>query len=348
MSTLCIRHPGSSEGRARGWAISLVIHGLVIWFSIALVTSLRLPPDPNVFRWKVALVEPPEPAPQELVPAVATKPTVAPPKPDKPANREPVQAVQPVEKLIHQRPMAQRQLVKLLPESAQELAEPVPQVIDRILHAVETPSPVVSAPEVSLPTVTTSVVEGIVTTAPHPGVQEAMAILAPPVEHAPILRKPTVIQESRPGIESRIVSRTEVTTEVASLPTPIETRAAQELKNKASLRDIQRRPTLPTKSDYSWLPSTLEKAIGDVRLPDVTYDLRGELSLKIFHGELKIYLEDVHLTKSTGHAEADRIILEKIKKVFPMKSNQAVQPAARVHTFSLPFDITYQKERKPS
>jgi hypothetical protein len=128
---------------------------------------------------------------------------------------------------------------------------------------------------------------------------------------------------------------------------PLETTAPKLDPTKDERRASMRPLRLP-KADYSWLPAMLERAIGEVRFTDVTYDLRGELALRIFHGELKIYLEEVRLTTSTGHAEADRLVLERIKKAFPMKSTQSVLPADRVQRFSIPFDITYHKERKRS
>ena len=64
MTTLCVRHPRSIEQYAGAWAISLAVHGLALCLFLALVTTLHLPPDPNIFRWDVALVNTPEPEPE--------------------------------------------------------------------------------------------------------------------------------------------------------------------------------------------------------------------------------------------------------------------------------------------
>lgn len=93
-----MKRPGSgrrpaSRRYARGWALSLLLHGLCLAGAVLLVSDLRLAPQPEPFRWEVALVNSPS------LNASAPQPAARPLQPvEKPTARPLRPVAQPVQK----------------------------------------------------------------------------------------------------------------------------------------------------------------------------------------------------------------------------------------------------------
>ncbi len=81
-------HPGTPEGfvhlRARGWIISLCLHGAAVFLAGLFVAKLSLAPPSSSFHWEVTVVAPPALSPAASM--SATEPVVA-KKPPRPAQR---------------------------------------------------------------------------------------------------------------------------------------------------------------------------------------------------------------------------------------------------------------------
>jgi hypothetical protein len=361
VSTARLSYPGPTS--YVGWTLSFFLHGLAVWCSLLLVTSLSLPPDTNIFRWEVALVNPVEPAPENVADlSRPVDPHAAPSRAGNVAKQlMPLPSrVTPIERSTLARPMQTtpvmeniqsvvvkrreqpivREDMETLASLARNLtpAEPVHAAAQAVTVPVESPENAVHHE----PVTTSELIR-------HQRVVEEMSPVssASPAEVVVPLARERHLVETTPQPSLVQEQQREQHVEKLAALVPLET-TAPKLDPTKDERRANIRPLRLPKADYSWLPAMLERAIGEVRFADVTYDLRGELSLRIFHGELKIYLEDIVLSKSTGHAEADRLVLERIKKAFPMKSTQSVLPIDRVQKFSIPFDITYHKERKRS
>ena len=135
MSTLSMRHPQDIQQHLQGWTVSFLIHGVAVALSVALVSSLQLPPEPKVFKWDVAVVERPSPIPaEETAPAdpvpAPTAPTPVTPKPMKAQappveSRQVVQAVERVEAVQTVRsvePVIQQEVRSATPIMHEQLA----------------------------------------------------------------------------------------------------------------------------------------------------------------------------------------------------------------------------------
>ncbi|MBM4122034.1 MAG: TonB family protein [Nitrospira sp.] len=150
MNTLSIRHPGEIRSYAQSLALSVLIHGLIITFAVTVLSDLKLAPEPEPFKWDVAMVDRPVPK-QVETPSEANVATPAPPPP-KPAPAQPVteavQTVQTVQQVVHQEVREVRRVVQTSAQPTQVVSRAVQPV--QALQQVAAPTEAV-APEGARP-----------------------------------------------------------------------------------------------------------------------------------------------------------------------------------------------------
>lgn len=368
MSTLRLQYPGSTQQHLRGWAISFLVHGIAVGLSLALVTSLHLPPQPKVFKWDVAVVDAPQPTPTEQTLPPETKPAeiVPPPLPPAPAESRPpepqqavrtvqsIQPVQTVQQVVHQEVRSVAPVVQESRRQTEETPRQPAEVVTRSVQSVEATPQAVSAPK-----------EVVTATDPLPLVRDTRAIPAEPrVESAPVIREaspapaaktvlsaPSLRQEATVEVPTISSGPTAITPqpspEATSIPAMAKERASpKEIVAKApvpagaekgTLKDVPVRSSQATRPDFGWLTEALLKSVeqrkGYPRQARIDL-IEGKVTLRMVLKEdgRSVDLVDLGIEESSGHAILDRHALEVVRKAFPLELKQPLgQPRIQVH-----------------
>jgi protein TonB len=128
-----------SSSYTLSWLFSLLFHGVMVGFAVALMTDLRLAPQPEPFKWDVSVLEP------------APRPVEQPARPQPAVENPPVEP-QPVVQTVQQ--VVQREIRTVTPV-VQATPQPVrsePEVIARTAQPIETPpAPAVEQPSSAAP-----------------------------------------------------------------------------------------------------------------------------------------------------------------------------------------------------
>ena len=289
MTTLSMRHPQDTQQHLHGWAASFLIHGVAVALSVALVSSLRLPPEPKVFKWDVAVVERPSPVPaEETAPAdpvpAPTAPTPVPPKPMKPQappveSRQVVQTVERVEAVPMIRsaePVVHQEMRSMTPIVRERLAatEPAPRqftpIVNRPVQSVEAAPQTLSA------------------------AHETMTV----VESSPVLLAP----------DTQVVAMAPVVRQEAKSRIPV-----------AAAAPARAVPTHQKKSDdYAWLVDALKRSLRKVR-PTLERGGKLRLMLKVRQDGNQVDLVDLAVAESSGYVAVDRKAIEVVRQAFPLE-----------------------------
>jgi TonB family protein len=352
----------------------VVFHGVLVSAALALVSELTLPPQLEVFTWDVAVVEtptPPEPVaastPPPVAPAPPTPQPVKTPVPKKsdPVKPEPVvQAQQPVESIQpvqETQPIREHQLVQETePVREHQLVQETEPVREhqpvQETQALTTAQPVRHTMAEQVATATQPVQTD---TRPSREVTHAVSRSHVPVESAESVEQTVATVQS--------VAHTETTVQdhaVASAPAaseralieashaPIETAqkveqpvAAQALPavQQRVMRHMPVRTRPAAQPDYGWLAQALWANVEQrKRYPSEAKLNRWEgkvvLRLTIEQRGTSIYLVDLALEESSGHAVLDRHTQEVVRKAFPIKVKHTLaQPQIQLY---LPFSYS--------
>ncbi len=146
MTTLPLRHPGEAQRLLFGWGLSLLGHGLVAAAAFVLVADLRLVPQPEPFRWEVAMVEAP---PAESAAGDPARRAAAPSAP--PLDPRPVQSRQAVETVPAARPVEPVQAAERMEPIVRELVRRDVRLVQPVTQAAPTVQPVEASRAVSRP-----------------------------------------------------------------------------------------------------------------------------------------------------------------------------------------------------
>lgn len=290
MTTLSMRHPQDNQQHLHGWAASFLIHGVAVALSVALVSSLRLPPEPKVFKWDVAVVERPSPVPaEETAPAdpvpAPTAPTPVPPKPMTKAQSQPVESRQVVQAV--ERVEAVQTVRSVEPVVQQEVRSATPIMRERL--AATEPAPRQSAPVVDRPVQS---VEAAPQTLP------AAHETTPVVESSPVPLAP----------ETQVVAVAPVVRQEARSRIPVAAAAPARIV-----------PTHQKKSeDYAWLVDALKKSLQKVR-PTLERGGKLRLMLKVRQDGNQVDLVDLAVAESSGYVAVDRKAIEVVRQAFPLE-----------------------------
>ena len=207
MSMLSIRHPQSMDQYIGAWAVSVAAHGLALGLFVALVTTLHLPPDPNLFRWEVTMVETPEQAAETA--SAQLEATPPPPVPDR-LQESPALATPPSRTVPVQAQQIQRQIEKV---------ETV-QVIERT-NRIET----VRTVHMSKP-IAHQEIESVTALPQEVSVSDAQ----PTLESAPVINQP--LQTTAKAVQTPLKTATRATVDNPAISR--ETRSVQEAAIVAS------------------------------------------------------------------------------------------------------------------
>jgi outer membrane biosynthesis protein TonB len=342
VSTLTLQHPGETSKRLQGWAGSLVIHGLAVLLSVALVSSLRLPPEPTVFTWDVAVVEapPPRPAEQPAPTPARSKPKKASPPPvaPNPVRRqvepvrqqsepvtqqvrpvaqpvqpvapeirpvEPVQQIRPVEPVLRQDVRSVAPIAREHPAASEQALLQSAAVLNRPVQPVEaTPQPL----PVSVET------ETVVEARPVSPLSETQVIAPPPVLQREARR------DTRPEVRREAPA-------MASVPTPVPppkeqpplTTAKAVVPPEAAIQELRVRPdSQKRRDDYGWLIEALRQSLRKVR-PTLERGGKLRLMLRIRQDGGQVDLIDLAVAESSGYLAVDRKAIEVVRQAFPLE-----------------------------
>lgn len=182
MSELSLSRRESSQTHVWSWAASLLVHGLAVGAAVALLSGLRLAPQPEPFRWVVSKVESPV-ATNPRSPSAQAQSS----KPPRPARTQPAEAnlapeppVSPIQRHSEQAaapaPMAQEAIRPAEPAPL----EPVSQMVAHQTLLPQAHSPVASA-ETDVP-VSVSQAQAVPVPQAPP---TTLASVAPPLQPGP-------------------------------------------------------------------------------------------------------------------------------------------------------------------
>jgi protein TonB len=294
VTTLSVYLPRATGPYAQSWATSVLLHVLVVALAILLFSDLKLAPQPEPFKWDVAMV-------QQLTPTpVETSAAPTPPKRETPPPQEPVrqveaqrvvQTVQPVQRIVRQEvrqvhPIAQPTITRVpqqteaVPVVNESVAIPKeqPQAKPMVRDTAEAqPTPVIEASP-PLPSEPAPVSKPVVGTAsPAPVVQEQ------------VVRQGTVVAKAAPAPQEPIKNL------------PVQTRA-------------------DTRPDYSWLAEALWSRVERLkRYPHMARMNRweGKVVLQAVVRDDGQLLE-LKVAQSSGYAVLDQDAVEVLRRASPL------------------------------
>ncbi len=230
MSAASLYSPGDPQEQLRGWGLSLLIHGCAVALSLALVTSLRLPPEGQVFTWDVALVEPFPAA--SIGPAEQHLPEMEPPQPLPPVAPTVTKAVKAFSKQrslapnMQPLPVQHQSAVEAIPHAdristprTDARQEPVRQIVhERVNRTVVTTESAATPVPSAMPTtiirssMQTTVIDQVIDHSPHARVpvqtSDRVAVLheVPLATETTISKAAPVSQRIRTAFDSPVVT----------------------------------------------------------------------------------------------------------------------------------------------
>lgn len=305
MNALSLQRPVENRYYVRSWALSLAIHGLALAFALTVLSDLRLAPEPEPFKWDVAMVDRPvqqlTEAPSEVAPA---KPV---PAPSKPAPVQPVteavQTIQPVQQVVQQQVREMRQIVQTAAQPTQVVQQTSVQATP-VMQTAAQPTPVVNEAVQS---------------------QEAMQQeVVVPVEAAaqsvarPVVTEPAQVATSAAAITSPSASRAAPAV-ADSEAQPIV--AASAPVQQTTIRELPVRQAPRTKADYGWLAEALRQSVDELkRYPHIARMNRweGRVVLRAVVKE-DGQLAELAVAESSGYAILDKDAIEVVRQASPLK-----------------------------
>lgn len=201
MNTLPVYHGGEHHRYLQGWGLSVLLHTAAIGAAITLVSDFHVTPQPEPFRWDVAVAEAPAPAQDET---------------PRPPDAEPTPTVvQPVEPQLVTKPMQQvtrhevRQEVKEITPVVQTPVQ-VTQTGERTVQAVTEPKPVVPVETTKPPPLPDAPPAVREAEAPATPLVSAEAVSDSPPE--PTVVAPPVAEATRPAVHEELIRSVPSTT----------------------------------------------------------------------------------------------------------------------------------------
>jgi protein TonB len=330
--------------RVQGWAVSAVTHALAVGAAFALTSTLHLLPQPEPFKWKVSLVQPP--APQVVEPP---QPDPTPPKPQRmePSVVETKPVVQEVQAMAHVVRQEIREVTPEIRNAVRTTVQPAPQIVT---HTMESVNQTAQTELAAVQTVAATEARRVVTepatvVKPATVVQEEAPVVreeVPGTVHAITQATPsplvaaTAAPVSRQAVEREPVAAIQTAAVSEKSVEPVQTGAIQERQvvsepvsamttepapiQQASIRQVPVQPLPATKADYSWLAEALWNRVEQLkRYPHLARMNRWEgmvvLQAVIRHDG---QLVDLKVAESSGHAVLDQDAMEVMRKACPL------------------------------
>jgi TonB family protein len=357
-----VRQPGHARYSSVCWAFSIVIHGVVVSAALALVSELTLPPSKEMFTWEVAVVETPAPAepappPSPVAPTPPDPQPVKTPAPVKPPLRQEsvVQATEPVQET---RPVEPAQPVREVQpvQAFQSVKETQPLREAQVQQALQ---PVQQAPHEQVTAMTRPVREE---SRPSREVTQSVSRSDGPVETTESVEKPVATVQpltERTGttVHDYAITSVPAATERAAIEAseaPVETdRTVEQPVTARTIPAVQQRPLqhMPVRArpaarpDYGWLAQALWANVDQRKRYPLEAKLNrweGKVTLRLTIEQrgTSVYLLDLALEESSGHAILDRHTQDIVRKAFPIEVKHALtQPQVQLH---LPFSYSME------
>lgn len=290
MNGVMLGHLAGRHGKHRvhGWIVSVVVHMWGVGAAFSLMTDLPVAPQPEPFRWEVALQKPVPPVPEEQ-----PEPTPAPPVPKKveprrvertPGAPRPTESV---EQVMHEPELLDRQ-AQVQTRVAEQARESLHETGDPIVRQVQA-SPIAESHTVPSPMTTPTVMassEDVVT--PH-----AQAVAKP---QAPIVQDADNVHEVVP------------------------TAHAAPLVQHVPIRERVLRALPQTQADYGWLRDSVLARIQQLK----RYPSRAKMN--DWEGKVIVQaviredgsIVDLLVAESSGHEALDQDALLVVKTASPL------------------------------
>ena len=316
-------HPGTPDGfvhlRARGWIISLCLHGAAVFLAGLFVAKLSLAPPSSSFHWEVTVVAPPALSPAASM--STTEPVVA-KKPPRPAQRN-----VPVTSTYSSRT---EPMNPTMPAPHSTAVHPEPLTATPVVPATTQTIPPVIEPSSSPPTPESQEPVRDQAAPTHAGAVPP----APPAESLQSQTPPSLPEtDPRPSAESLVPPHSlPQATEIMSPPA-----------QTAALPPSTSTSTVARKPDYGWLAATL--------LPRIEAMKQYPADARLKHAEGRVVVriiiqEDGQIVsatvaKSSGHDSLDQAALETVRKTSPIT---LVQPLEKPQ-ITIQIPISYQLGR---
>ncbi|HKY73255.1 MAG TPA: TonB family protein [Nitrospira sp.] len=311
------------------WAVSLALHGGLVWFAVLFTAQVKPVLNEEIFKWDVALVEPgntdstSEPVPQpaqesveHVVPTVQPPPRVAARRPVESASDTVMHTVAPRQtvQMVHPeveppRPVEQREdpLPTVKPEP---VTPPVKSVQEKTAEAVE--RQVVEAPkQQSEPVTPAKEPEPVQSAEPMFAQRPSGAVNAPPLENA----KPV---DPAPA--------------VSSSPSPVPAEAPVQTAKVAPAPDVV---------DHRWLAESLWKRVAELKRYPSSARLNGQEGKVILKAVIRAdgQLTEVSVQKSSGHTILDAAAIETVKLACPLHMKHPINKSEIVVSLPIVYSL---------
>lgn len=293
------------------WALSMLLHTAVAGGAVALLSDLRLAPEPEPFKWEVSFAAPPamEQAQEAGVSAEATLATTAPrglrTESGSTESPPPLQAAQPIKDAapqppqeIQQRALAARPVEPSPVEPSEEPHQPV--------EAME-PLPVPPPME----------------TAASPHNQTAEGELIASASRQTVAAFPSSVSPETPAASSTTAESSTIDRAVPE-PTPLKEATPSPSATVPTEQVTAVEGAVPSASDkkvdYGWLTDTLWSQVEKLkRYPTLARinRLEGRVVLRVVISA-DGHLEELAIAQSSGHAVLDQAALETLREASPL------------------------------
>jgi periplasmic protein TonB len=290
---------------ARGWALSIVLHGTAIGVALTLLSDLHLATQPDAFRWQVSVIGRTHPSAVQKMTAAPMDPRSAPPTPIAPSVNEPAPAQKssPAPRQAAAPPVTARET------SGRMTARPVP--------SLNVPPQVTAPPDPSQSTSSETVT-------PIPSSSE----LAPPTPSS----APTEDLAVSPSRDASLDAPRAVA------PTRIPEASSSTDHSPSHSPSVQE--ATMHKPDFSWLTDSLRSRVQQSQKYSTVArlnGLEGRVVLRITvkdNGELL-----VAISTSSGHALLDQDAVEQVTRLSPLPLLQPLGRDQRVLNLPIIYSL---------
>lgn len=326
----------------RGWAMSVLVHGLAVGAALSLFADLKLVPEKEPFRWTVSQVVTPSPDP---VPEAKPMEPVAKPAPPPPTPARQVAQVAPQQPAPQVTEIRQVETKAVAPAVQARTIEPIEREavrpVARELKAVA-PEPLAeqqaeaavrarSSVEAQTRTAEVMMKDGPVTaeratiSRESPAVAAATAppaveAAAPEVRHAssrsvaaPVQAAPTM--QATTGKPPMPEPPAQVERADSRPPEPPTLPREEPASQMAAVRDVP-----GTKPDYGWVADTLRRRVAEVKRYPPAARLNHWEGKVVVHAVIKEdgHLGDLRIHESSGFVVLDEAAMEAVRHACPL------------------------------
>jgi protein TonB len=284
----------------------------------------------EVFKWDVALVEPPR---IQETPQAEIKPTQEPPKPTpRPAAPAPSQPQMVTQEVQTRKvtPVVEREIRQMV-----ETSQPIQQKTVAVQTRTEAVTHVREQQPAEVQQTKQAVVESIAPVVQHEAVNVEPAITAAPVQQA--VTQPATTEASVHPVEARAVETASVTRDSERLAPPVPAAAYMSdakpaepvVRESAPQVAMATRPTPAVKADYGWLAESLRRRLAEIKRYPSAARLNGWEGKVVLRAVIRSdgHLSEVKVHRSSGYESLDNAAMEAIRLVCPLHLTNAIGAA---------------------